>query len=117
MTTRNSQSGEKKQTSAKDTREPKPRIGVKEEPDIKSRRRRTQPADHQKQSRVTCDPKPRTRQQEKLSARRRVEGLMKHVPDEEKQPGSGPQDPRKKNSQGWDSRTHERKSSANSRQK
>ena len=36
MTTRNSQSGEKKQTSARDTREPKPRIGVKEEPDIKS---------------------------------------------------------------------------------
>ena len=110
MTTRNSQSGEKKQTSARDTREPKPRIGVKEEPDIKSRRRRTQPADHEeRQSRVTCDPKPRARQQEKLSARRRVEGLMEHVPDgrdgrktagdgtqrpmKEKQPGMGPQDP------------------------
>ena len=82
MTTRNSKSSEKKQTSARDTPQPKPRIGVKEEPDIKSRQRRAQPADHEeKQSRVTCDPKPRTRQQEKLSARRRVEGLMKHVPD------------------------------------
>ena len=103
MTTRNSQSGEKEHTSTKDTREPKPRIGVKEEPDIKSPRRRMQPADHEKQSRVTCDMKPRTRQQEKLS------GLMKYVPDgrdgrktarvgtpgpmKEKQPGMGPQDP------------------------
>ena len=68
MTIRNSQSGEKKTTSARDTREPKPRFGVKEEEaDIKSRRRRTQPADHEeKQSRVTYDAKPRTRQQEKL---------------------------------------------------
>ena len=110
MTTRNTQSDEKKQTSARDMREAKPRIGVKKEPDIKSRRRRTQPADHEeKQSRVTCDAKPRTRQQEKLSARRRVEGLMKHVPNgreerktatdgtqgpmKEKQPGMGHQDP------------------------
>ena len=75
-----------------------PRIGVKEEPDIKSGRRRTKPVDHdEKQSLVTCDEKPRTRQQEKLSARRRVEGLMKHVQDgreeRKKQPGTGPKNP------------------------
>ena len=98
MTTRNSQSGEKKQTSARDTREPKPRIGVKEEPDIKSRRRRTQPADHEeKQSRVTCDPKPRTRQareavSQKASGRFDVT-RVKWTQREEKQPGTGPKDP------------------------
>ena len=96
---KNSQSGEKKQTSARDTREPKPRIGGKEEPDNKSRQRRTQPADHEgKQSRVPCDAKPRTRQQEKLSARKRVEGLMKHVPngrDERKTARGGTQRPMK----------------------
>ena len=69
---------------------------------------------------MTCDAKPRTRQQEKLLARRRVEGLTKHVPNareerktardgtqgpikekqpgtqgpiKEKQPGMGPKDP------------------------
>ena len=101
MTTRNSQSGEKKQTSARETREPKPRIGVKEEPDIKS------------------DAKPMTRQQEKLSARRRVEGLMKHVPnvrEERKTATDGTQGPQKGKQPGMGPRTHERKGSANSRQ-
>ena len=52
MTTRNSQSGEKKQMSARDTREPKPRIGVKEEPDIKSRHSRLKDSVTQKVSEV-----------------------------------------------------------------
>ena len=39
------------------------------------------------------------------------------VKKEKNQPGTGPKDPRRrKNSQGWDPRTHGRKSSANSRQ-
>ena len=37
-------------------------------------------------------------------------------PMKEKQPGMGPKDPWKKNSQRWDPRTHERKGSADSRQ-
>ena len=42
---------------------------MRTEREIKSGRRRTQPADREeKQNRVTCEAKSRTRQQEKLSA-------------------------------------------------
>ena len=87
MTTRNWQSGEKKQTSARDTREPKPRIGVKEEQDIKSRRRRTQPADiEERQSRLTCDARPRAHSnaREAFSS-----AYLKHDTETRSQPATG----------------------------
>ena len=134
MTTRNSQSGEKNQTSAgdstsRDQESARKRRNQHQEPAMEERLA-TQPADHEgKLSRVMCDAKPRgySNAREAFSS-----ACLEHETGTRSQPTTGSKADREavsrvvsgrltrsddaKNSQGWDPKTHERKNSANSRQ-